>query len=241
MDGQLITDTGAVAAPGMFEDVLLDSLAVVKHPAALTVRRPGRHPRQRRAAHRGNRPAVRAAARQLATSRRDGGPAIALLLAVSTWSAPGSRETTRPTWTHRAGTGADQASAAAGGWHRRDRPGRGDPGGRGLARGQRGRRNAARDGVAAGGRCPGARRPARHGQRHAGSSGMNHRLTLTAAAAVVLASISLYPLIQGIGWFWAGFGAVIVAATAGTATRLPACPPGWLPRCWRWSRPPAAD
>ena len=55
---------------------------------------------------------------------------------------------------------------------------------------------------------------------------MNHRLTLTAAAAVVLASISLYPLIQGIGWFWAGFGAVIVAAAAGTATRLPAVPAG---------------
>ena len=55
---------------------------------------------------------------------------------------------------------------------------------------------------------------------------MNHRLTLTAAAAVVLASISLYPLIQGIGWFWAGFGAVIVVAAAGTATRLPALPAG---------------
>jgi transglutaminase-like putative cysteine protease len=55
---------------------------------------------------------------------------------------------------------------------------------------------------------------------------MNHRLTVTTAAAVVLASISLYPLIQGIGWFWAGFGAVIVAAAAGSATRLPALPAG---------------
>ena len=55
---------------------------------------------------------------------------------------------------------------------------------------------------------------------------MNHRLTLTAAGAVVLASISLYPLIQGIGWFWAGVGAVIVVAAAGTATRLPAVPAG---------------
>jgi hypothetical protein len=35
-------------------------------------------------------------ARQLATSRRDGGPAIALLLAVSTWSAPGGREKDSP-------------------------------------------------------------------------------------------------------------------------------------------------
>ncbi len=50
---------------------------------------------------------------------------------------------------------------------------------------------------------------------------MNHRLTLTAAAAVILASVSIYPLIQGAGWFWAGVGAVIVAAAAGTITRLP--------------------
>ena len=57
---------------------------------------------------------------------------------------------------------------------------------------------------------------------------MNHRLTLTAAGAVILASISLYPLIQGIGWFWAGCGAVIVAAAAGTATRLPAVPAGMI-------------
>jgi hypothetical protein len=51
---------------------------------------------------------------------------------------------------------------------------------------------------------------------------MNHRLTLTAAVAVILASISVYPLIQGAAWFWAGVGAVLVAAAAGTATRLPA-------------------
>ena len=55
---------------------------------------------------------------------------------------------------------------------------------------------------------------------------MNHRLTLTTAAAVILASVSLYPLLQGIGWFWAGAGAVVVAAAAGTATRLPALPAG---------------
>src|SRR5712692_7016966 len=55
---------------------------------------------------------------------------------------------------------------------------------------------------------------------------MNHRLTLTTAAAVILASVSLYPLLLGIGWFWAGAGAVIVAAAAGTATRLPALPAG---------------
>lgn len=50
---------------------------------------------------------------------------------------------------------------------------------------------------------------------------MNLRLTLTSAAAVVLASVSLYPLIQNASWFWAGIGAVIAAAIAGIATRLP--------------------
>lgn len=51
---------------------------------------------------------------------------------------------------------------------------------------------------------------------------MNPRLTITAAVAVVLASVSVYPLIQGGTWFWAGIGAVITAAAAGTVTRLPA-------------------
>jgi transglutaminase-like putative cysteine protease len=49
---------------------------------------------------------------------------------------------------------------------------------------------------------------------------MNPRLTLTAAAAVILASISIYPLIQGGSWFWAGVGAVITTAAAGTVSRL---------------------
>ena len=51
---------------------------------------------------------------------------------------------------------------------------------------------------------------------------MNLRLTLTAAVAVILASVSVYPLIQTAGWFWAGVGAVIAAAIAGALTRLPA-------------------
>jgi transglutaminase-like putative cysteine protease len=55
---------------------------------------------------------------------------------------------------------------------------------------------------------------------------MNHRLTLTTAVAVLLASIALYPLFKGIGWFWAGAGAIVVVAAAGTATRLPALPAG---------------
>jgi transglutaminase-like putative cysteine protease len=49
---------------------------------------------------------------------------------------------------------------------------------------------------------------------------MNPRLTLTAAAAVILASVSVYPLIDGGAWFWAGAGAVITAAAAGTVSRL---------------------
>jgi hypothetical protein len=78
----------------MFEDVLLDSLAVIKTSRGADLS--------------GGLAGIRAsggglliviagrlsaaAARQLATSRRDGGPAIALLLAVSTWSAPGARK-----------------------------------------------------------------------------------------------------------------------------------------------------
>jgi transglutaminase-like putative cysteine protease len=53
---------------------------------------------------------------------------------------------------------------------------------------------------------------------------MNHRLTVTAAAATVLASVALYPLITRLSWFWAGVGAVIVAAAVGTLTRLRALP-----------------
>jgi transglutaminase-like putative cysteine protease len=50
---------------------------------------------------------------------------------------------------------------------------------------------------------------------------MSARLTLTSAVAVILASVSLYPLIQTASWFWAGVGAVIAAAIAGSITRLP--------------------
>jgi len=57
---------------------------------------------------------------------------------------------------------------------------------------------------------------------------MNHRLTMVVATAVILASVSIYPLTKGIGWFFAGAGAVIVVAAAGTATRLPALPAGMI-------------
>jgi transglutaminase-like putative cysteine protease len=53
---------------------------------------------------------------------------------------------------------------------------------------------------------------------------VNYRLTITTAAAVILAAVSLYPLIAGIGWFWAGCGAVVIAALAGLATRLQPLP-----------------
>jgi transglutaminase-like putative cysteine protease len=53
---------------------------------------------------------------------------------------------------------------------------------------------------------------------------MNHRLTLTAAAATLLASVSLYPLVARSGWFWAGAGATLVVAATGTLTRLRTLP-----------------
>jgi transglutaminase-like putative cysteine protease len=53
---------------------------------------------------------------------------------------------------------------------------------------------------------------------------MNLRLTLTSAAAVILASVSIYPLIENASWFWAGVGAVLVVAIAGILTRLSALP-----------------
>jgi transglutaminase-like putative cysteine protease len=53
---------------------------------------------------------------------------------------------------------------------------------------------------------------------------MNIRMTLTTALAVILASLSVYPLIQGWGWFFAGAGAVLVVAAAGLITRLAPVP-----------------
>ena len=48
----------------------------------------------------------------------------------------------------------------------------------------------------------------------------NHRLTVAAAVATILASLSLYPIFIGALWFWAGAGAVIAVAGAGTLTRM---------------------
>jgi transglutaminase-like putative cysteine protease len=48
----------------------------------------------------------------------------------------------------------------------------------------------------------------------------SHRRTAAAAFAVILASVSLYPIFSGVLWFWAGCASVIVVALTGTATRL---------------------
>jgi transglutaminase-like putative cysteine protease len=47
----------------------------------------------------------------------------------------------------------------------------------------------------------------------------SHRRTLAAAAATILASVSLYPLFSGTAWFFGGIGAVMVVAAVGTLTR----------------------
>ncbi len=51
---------------------------------------------------------------------------------------------------------------------------------------------------------------------------MRVRLTLTAALAVILASISVSPVLHGVVWFWAGAAAAIVAAACGMLTRMSA-------------------
>jgi transglutaminase-like putative cysteine protease len=48
---------------------------------------------------------------------------------------------------------------------------------------------------------------------------MNHRLTLAAAVAVILASVSLFSLINGAAWYVQASGAVVIIALAGTLTR----------------------
>jgi hypothetical protein len=113
LDGQLVTDTGAISASGIFEDVLLNSLAVIKPSRSrdlgagvasvrsgggLLVAVAGR--------------LTAGTARQLAASRRDSGPAIAVLLAVSTWGSPDAEQ-----------RAAAAASGTADGYGRPARPG----------------------------------------------------------------------------------------------------------------------
>jgi|HubBroStandDraft_1064217.scaffolds.fasta_scaffold143427_1 uncharacterized protein (DUF58 family) len=90
LSGQLVTDAGPVRSAGMFEDILLETLATVrpssgrdlskcvtalKASSGLIVVIAGR--------------LSATAAQQLAACRRDGSQAIAVLLAVSTWAEPG--------------------------------------------------------------------------------------------------------------------------------------------------------
>ncbi|HTA04269.1 MAG TPA: DUF3488 and transglutaminase-like domain-containing protein [Streptosporangiaceae bacterium] len=53
---------------------------------------------------------------------------------------------------------------------------------------------------------------------------MNLRIGVTAAVAVLLASLSLNAVLKGNGWLAAGFGAVVVIAATGLVTRLPTMP-----------------
>jgi uncharacterized protein (DUF58 family) len=95
IDGEFITDTGPVSASAPFEDVLLDSLAVIR-PSRLTALNPALA-----AGPRGTSGLLIAVlgqispeeARRLASARHSAGATLALLLAVSTWSAlrPGDR------------------------------------------------------------------------------------------------------------------------------------------------------
>lgn len=111
IDGQFLTDSGAAPAPGRFEDVLLDALAVI---------RPSRSPDLTRglAATPSGLGGLLIAvcgrlspahARQLASARKGDSPALAVLLAVSTWAAdrPGAElaDETRPAATVLAGAG----------------------------------------------------------------------------------------------------------------------------------------
>lgn len=48
----------------------------------------------------------------------------------------------------------------------------------------------------------------------------SNRRTVSAAIATVLVSVALYPVFTGSAWFWAGTGATVTIALAGTLTRL---------------------
>jgi len=97
MDTEFVTDAGKATAPGSFEDVLLDTLAVIR-PSRNASLGPGlaQLPGDTSglfiviAGH-----LTGAQARDLAAARRASGPAMALLLAVSTWAAerPGTAAT----------------------------------------------------------------------------------------------------------------------------------------------------
>jgi uncharacterized protein (DUF58 family) len=94
IDGELITDTGVPTAPGSFEDVLLETLAVITPSRSLDLSAGlAQIPRGNSGllvAIVGHLPPDQA--RQLAAARHGGGPAMVLLLAVSTWLADRPRD-----------------------------------------------------------------------------------------------------------------------------------------------------
>jgi uncharacterized protein (DUF58 family) len=88
IDGEFVTDAGLATAPGSFEDVLLETLAVISPSRCLDLSAGlAQLPRGSSgllvavAGHLTDRQA-----RQLAAARHSGGPAMALLLSVSTWA-----------------------------------------------------------------------------------------------------------------------------------------------------------
>jgi uncharacterized protein (DUF58 family) len=88
IDGQFVTDAGTVEAPGSFEDVLLDTLAVIK-PSRVSSLGAGLAQMPRGSsglmiAIAGYLPPEQA--RLLAAAKRTSGPAMALLLATTTWA-----------------------------------------------------------------------------------------------------------------------------------------------------------
>jgi uncharacterized protein (DUF58 family) len=90
IDGDFVTDQGQVTGPGPLEDVLLDSLSVIS-PSRASSLAPALA--QIPAGSNGLLVAIVGRlsadqARQLAGARRPAGPAMALVLDVSTWSAP---------------------------------------------------------------------------------------------------------------------------------------------------------
>jgi uncharacterized protein (DUF58 family) len=112
IDGEFITDTGQVSARGSFEDVLLDTLAVIT-PSRNYALMPGL------AEISGSNSGLLVAiaghltpdqARLLAATRHSAGPAMALLLAVSTWAGD------RPADPSGHGTGEAAGILAAAGW-----------------------------------------------------------------------------------------------------------------------------
>jgi uncharacterized protein (DUF58 family) len=89
IDGQFVTDTGQVAAPGSFEDVLLETLAVIGPSRSADLSYGLSHlPRGSSgllvviAGH-----LSEGQARQLAAARHSAGPAMALLLSAATWAS----------------------------------------------------------------------------------------------------------------------------------------------------------